>query len=108
MKKGVVLTEVLHSDLATAIVIEVNKNSNIRISGDYKITVNTGLNIDILMTIHYQKLKKGILGGEEYSSKTDLKNAYFQRKDRHTDKILNAQVKTKISLRSVNKVVFFM
>ena len=76
LEEAGVLTKVQTSDWATPIVPVVKRNGNIRICGDFKVTVNPVLNVD-----HYPLPKIddvfATLSGGQLFTKIDLRQAYF-------------------------------
>ncbi|XP_039764273.1 uncharacterized protein K02A2.6-like [Pararge aegeria] len=66
-----------HSDFGTPIVPVVKSNGDIRICGDYKITINPKLKRDYYPLPRIDELFTNLSNGEEYS-KIDLRHAYEQ------------------------------
>ncbi|CAG9116185.1 unnamed protein product [Plutella xylostella] len=67
-----------HSDYGTPIVPVIKKNGEIRICGDYKVTINKKLMRDPYPLPRIEELFAALSGGEKYS-KIDLTNAYQQK-----------------------------
>jgi nucleoside-triphosphatase THEP1 len=72
-----VLTKSSRSEWATPIVPIVKSNGQIRICGDYKITVNPALQIDQYPLPKPQDIFASLAGGQKFS-KLDLRQAYLQ------------------------------
>ncbi|CAG9137931.1 unnamed protein product [Plutella xylostella] len=66
-----------HSDYGTPIVPVVKENGEVRICGDYKITINPKLKRDFYPLPRIEELFANLSGGEKFS-KIDLKHAYEQ------------------------------
>lgn len=66
-----------HSDFGTPIVPVIKSNGDIRICGDYKITINPKLKRDFYPLPRIEELFTNLSNGEEYS-KIDLRHAYEQ------------------------------
>lgn len=66
-----------HSDYGTPIVPVIKSNGDIRICGDYKITINPKLKRDFYPLPRIEELFANLSNGEEYS-KIDLRHAYEQ------------------------------
>lgn len=81
-----VLTKVDTSEWATPIVPVQKKNGDIRICGDFKITVNPNLHVDEHPLPTVDELFASMAGGQKFS-KIDLNNAYLHLEihpdDRH-------------------------
>ena len=81
-----ILVKVDYSDWATPIVPVKKANGNIRICGDYKISVNPNIMIDEHPLPTVEELFADMAGGEKFS-KIDLTQAYLQMEihpsDRH-------------------------
>lgn len=69
--------KVEHSDYGTPIVPVIKKNGEIRICGDYKVTINKKLTRDPYPMPRIEELFAALSGGEKFS-KIDLTNAYQQ------------------------------
>ena len=72
-----VLSKTNSSDWATPIVPIVKKNNQIRLCGDYKITVNRALKVDRYPLPRPQDIFASLAGGQKFT-KLDLKQAYLQ------------------------------
>lgn len=68
------LTRVQHSDWATPIVPVLKKNGSIRISGDFKVTLNPLLNVDQYPLPKIDDIFANLNGGTHFSN-VDLKQA---------------------------------
>ncbi|CAK1595929.1 unnamed protein product [Parnassius mnemosyne] len=66
-----------HSEYGTPIVPVIKENGDIRICGDYKITINPKLKREFYPLPRIEELFAKLSGGEEFS-KIDLKNSYQQ------------------------------
>ncbi|CAK1595308.1 unnamed protein product [Parnassius mnemosyne] len=66
-----------HSEYGTPIVLVIKENGDIRICGDYKITINPKLKREFHPLPRIEELFAKLSGGEEFS-KIDLKNSYQQ------------------------------
>ena len=75
--KQEILEPVRTSEWATPIVVVPKKEGNIRICGDYKVTVNPALAVDIHPIPKPQELFASLAGGEKFT-KLDLSQAYQQ------------------------------
>lgn len=65
------------SEWATPIVPVTKSNGDIRICGDYKVTVNPALQVEQYLLPRIDDLFASLSGGQHFS-KIDLKNAYLQ------------------------------
>ena len=72
-----VLSKTNSSDWAPPIVPIVKKNNQIRLCGDYKITVNRALNVDMYPLPKPQDIFASLAGGHKFT-KLDLIQAYLQ------------------------------
>jgi hypothetical protein len=72
-----VLSKTTNSEWATPIVPVIKRNNQIRICGDYKITVNPNLKVDRYPMPKPQDIFASLAGGIKYS-KLDLRQAYLQ------------------------------
>ncbi|XP_054707489.1 uncharacterized protein K02A2.6-like [Uloborus diversus] len=81
-----IIEPVKYSDWATPIVPVVKQNGKLRICGDYKVTINPGLNIEQYPLPRIEDIFANLAGGETFT-KIDLTEAYLQmmvdEKDRH-------------------------
>ncbi|XP_059047761.1 uncharacterized protein K02A2.6-like [Achroia grisella] len=66
-----------HSDFGTPIVPVVKSNGDLRLCGDYKITINPKLKRDFYPLPRIEELFANLSNGEEYT-KIDLRHAYEQ------------------------------
>lgn len=82
-----ILQRVSSSEWAAPIVVVPKKNGQIRICGDYKVTVNPALEIDIHPLPKPQELFASLAGGEKFT-KLDLSQAYQQLRLEDTSKEL--------------------
>ena len=74
--KGV-LEKVSHADWAAPIVAVPKSNGNIRLCGDYKVTVNNDLEVDSYPLPVPEDLMSSLTGGKTFT-KLDLSSAYQQ------------------------------
>ncbi|XP_030039241.2 uncharacterized protein K02A2.6 [Manduca sexta] len=72
-----ILVPINHSQYATPIVPVLKSNGQVKIAGDYSITLNNDLIIEKYPLPRIEEVFANIGGGEQYS-KIDLKNAYNQ------------------------------
>jgi len=72
-----VLTKISSSDWATAIVPILKKNNQVKICGDYKVTVNAALKVDRYPLPKPQDIFASLAGGQKFT-KIDLRQAYLQ------------------------------
>ncbi|GFV93241.1 transposon Tf2-8 polyprotein [Trichonephila clavipes] len=81
-----IIEPVTYSDWATPIVPVIKQNGNLRICGDYKVTINPGLKIEQYPLPRIEDIFAELSGGE-FFTKIDLSEAYFQmlvdEQDRH-------------------------
>ncbi|CAC5377655.1 unnamed protein product [Mytilus coruscus] len=77
LEKEGTLNKVQHSELATPIVPVLKKNGNVRICGDFKVTLNPMLNVDQYSLPNIDDIFANLNGGIQYT-KMDLKQAYLQ------------------------------
>ena len=77
LEKAGVLERVDHSDWAAPIVTVLKKNGQVRICGDYKVTVNPVLVVDTYPLPRPEDLFATLAGGK-YFSMLDLSHAYNQ------------------------------
>ena len=77
LEKEGVLTKSSRSEWGTPIVPIVKQNGQLRLCGDYKITVNPALLIDKYPLPKPQDIFASLAGGQRYS-KLDLRQAYLQ------------------------------
>jgi hypothetical protein len=71
------LCRIDHSDYGTPIVPVVKQNGDLRICGDYKVTINPKLKRDYYPLPRIEELFANLSGGEQYT-KLDLRHAYEQ------------------------------
>ena len=72
-----VIERVQHSEWAAPIVTPVKKGGNVRICGDFKVTVNPQLEIDTYPLPRIEEIYAGLGGGKHFTV-IDLKQAYLQ------------------------------
>ena len=72
-----IISPVTHSDWAAPIVPVMKQNGNVRICGDYRVTVNQAIKIDSYPLPRIEELFAKLSGGK-YFSKLDLSQAYLQ------------------------------
>ncbi len=72
-----VISPVTCSDWATPIVPVVKKNGDVRICGDFKVTVNPALCVERYPIPRIEDLFASLAGGQRFT-KLDLSNAYLQ------------------------------
>ncbi|GFX38844.1 transposon Tf2-11 polyprotein [Trichonephila clavipes] len=81
-----IIEPVTYSDWATPIVPVIKQNGNLRICGDYKVTINPGLKIEQYPLPRIEDIFAELSGGE-FFTKIDLSEAYLQmlvdEQDRH-------------------------
>ncbi|CAG2256061.1 unnamed protein product [Mytilus edulis] len=77
LEKEGTLNKVQHSEWATPIVPVLKKNGNVRIFGDFKVTLNPMLNVDQYPLPKIDDIFANLNGGIQYT-KMDLKQAYLQ------------------------------
>ncbi|GFT31024.1 retrovirus-related Pol polyprotein from transposon 412 [Trichonephila clavipes] len=81
-----IIEPVTYSDWATPIVPVIKQNGNLRICGDYKVTINPGLKIEQYPLTRIEDIFAELSGGE-FFTKIDLSEAYLQmlvdEQDRH-------------------------
>lgn len=81
-----IIEPVAYSEWATPIVPIVKPNGNLRICGDYKVTINPGLNIEQYPLPRIEDIFADLAGGQSFT-KIDLSEAYLQmmvdERDRH-------------------------
>ena len=71
------LEPVDHSDWASPIVVVNKPGGDVRICGDYKVSINPQLQINQYPLPKPDELYASLNGGEKFT-KLDLKDAYFQ------------------------------
>ena len=77
LEKEGTLTKVNHSELATPIIPVLKKNGDIRICGDFKVTVNPVLKVDQYPVPKIEDIYAQLAGGQQFT-KLDLMQAYLQ------------------------------
>ncbi|CAC5383037.1 unnamed protein product [Mytilus coruscus] len=77
LEKEGTLNKVQHSEWATPIVPVLKKNGNVRISGEFKVTLNPMLKVDQYPLPKIDDIFANLNGGIQYT-KMDLKQAYLQ------------------------------
>ncbi|VDI15021.1 Hypothetical predicted protein [Mytilus galloprovincialis] len=77
LEKEGTLNKVQHSEWATPVVPVLKKNGNVRICGDFKVTLNPMLNVDQYPLPKIDDIFANLNGGIQYT-KMDLKQAYLQ------------------------------
>ena len=77
MEKAGVLEKISHSEWAAPIVTVPKKDGTYRICGDYKVTVNSALDVDQYPLPNPTDLFASLAGGQKFS-KLDLSRAYQQ------------------------------
>ena len=103
MEQGVI-EKVSTSEWATPIVPVPKANGDIRLCGDYKVTVNPMLEIEQYPLPRIDDLFASLSGGQHFS-KIDLKNAYLQiEMDEESKKLLT--INTHRGLFRYNRLVF--
>ncbi|GFY08149.1 uncharacterized protein K02A2.6 [Trichonephila clavipes] len=73
-----IIEPVTYSDWATPIVPVIKQNGNLRICGDYKVTIKPGLKIEQYPLPHIEDIFAELSGGE-FFTKIDLSEAYLQK-----------------------------
>lgn len=71
------IKKVTHSDWAAPIVAKHKGDNNIRICGDYKVTINQSLDVDAYPLPKPEDLMVSLTGGKKFT-KLDLSSAYQQ------------------------------
>ena len=87
MEKTGVLEHVSHSQWAAPIVQVPKKDGQIRICGDFKVTVNSVLQVDQYLLPKPEDLFATLVGGQKFT-KLDLRQAYQQMPLEETSKEL--------------------
>lgn len=77
MEKEGTLTKVNHSEWAIPIVPVLKKNGDIRICGDFKVTVNPVLKVNQYPLPKIEDIFTKLAGGQQFT-KLDLTQAYLQ------------------------------
>ena len=77
LEKEKILYKVDHSDWAAPIVPVPQKNGQLRICGDYKVTVNPVIDVNKYPLPRPEDMLAALAGGEKFT-KLDLTNAYLQ------------------------------
>lgn len=77
LEKEGILNKVDHSDWAAPIVPVPKKNGQLRICGDYKVTINPVIDVDKYPLPRPEDMLAALAGGEKFT-KLDLTNAYLQ------------------------------
>ena len=77
LEENGVVERVSHSDWAASIVPVPKADGAVRICGDYKVTVNSALDVDQYPLPHPADLMASLTGGQKFS-KIDLTSAYQQ------------------------------
>lgn len=72
-----IIKKVAHSDWAAPIVTPVKKNGDVRICGDFKVTVNPYLDVDEYPLPRIEEIYANLSGGKQFST-LDLRQAYLQ------------------------------
>jgi len=104
LEKEGVLTKTSTSEWATPIVPIVKKNNQIRICGDYKVTVNKALKVDKYPLPKPRDIFATLAGGEKFT-KLDLRQAYLQCPvNKHSREILT--LNTHKGLYTTNRLAF--
>jgi len=104
LEKEGVLTKTSTSEWATPIVPIVKKNNQIRICGDYKVTVNKALKVDKYPLPKPRDIFATLAGGEKFT-KLDLREVYLQCPvDKHSREILT--LNTHKGLYTTNRLAF--
>ncbi|XP_026142558.1 uncharacterized protein K02A2.6-like [Carassius auratus] len=99
-----VLSPVEHSEWATPIVPVVKKNGDVRICGDFKVTINPVLHIEHYPLPRIEDLFASLAGGQCFS-KLDLSHAYLQmRVEEDSRKFLT--ISTQKGLFQYNRLPF--
>lgn len=77
LEKERIIQRIDHSEWASPIVPVLKPNGEVRICGDYKVTVNPHLNVDQYPLPKVEDIFAQLANGKRYS-KIDLRSAYFQ------------------------------
>ena len=72
-----IIKRVDHSEWAAPIVTPVKKNGDLRVCGDFKVTINPVLKVDQYPLPRIEEIFANLSGGQRFS-KIDLSNAYLQ------------------------------
>lgn len=99
-----IIQPVAHSDWATPIVPALKKNGDIRICGDYRVTVNPVLKVDQYPLPKIDDIFANLSGGKKFS-KIDLTQAYHQMELDEASKQLLV-INTHKGLYMYNRLVF--
>ncbi|XP_062600131.1 uncharacterized protein K02A2.6-like [Saccostrea cucullata] len=99
-----IIRPVAHSDLATPIVPALKKNGDIRICGDYRVTVNPVLKVDQYQLPKIEDIFANLSGGRKFS-KIDLTQAFHQMELDEASKQLLV-INTHKGLYMYNRLVF--
>ncbi|XP_021359256.1 uncharacterized protein K02A2.6-like [Mizuhopecten yessoensis] len=99
-----ILTAIDHSDWATPIVVVPKKDSSIRICGDFKVTVNSMLQVDKYPLPKIEDIFANLSGGKHFT-KLDLRHAYLQMEVAEEDKEY-LTINTHRGLFRYNRLVF--
>jgi len=72
-----VIKKVAASEWATPMVTPVKKDDSVRVCGEFKVTINSHLEVDEYSLLHVYDIYAS-LGGETFFSAIDLRRAYLQ------------------------------
>ena len=99
-----ILTKVSHSDWATPVVPIPKKDGSVRISGDFKATVNPQFKVDQYPLPRIDDFFASLAGGKHFS-KIDLRSAYLQMEMDDESKTL-LTLNTHKGLYRLNRLAF--
>ena len=99
-----IIESIEFSEWAAPIVTPTKRNGDIRICGDFKVTVNPVLDVDIYPLPRIEEIFANLSGGKTFST-LDLKNAYLQL-EVHPDDRKYLTVNTHQGLYRYKRMVF--
>ena len=82
-----VIKKVAASEWATPMVTPVKKDDSVRVCGEFKVTINSHLEVDEYSLLHVYDIYAS-LGGETFFSAIDLRRAYLQMEVEEVDRPL--------------------
>lgn len=104
LEKQGIISKVSHSDWATPIVPVIKKSGDIRICGDFKVTINPVLEVEQYTLPRLDDMMASLEQGKKFS-KIDLRQAYFQLPLSEESKRLTT-INTTKGLYVFNRLVF--
>jgi hypothetical protein len=72
-----IVKHVIHSEWAAPIVTPIKKDGEVRICGDFKVTINPQLDVDEYLLPRIEEIYANLSGGQQFSV-IDLRQAYLQ------------------------------